>query len=118
MNQAVKKNLRAKAIKEYNLQQFGVEKMEFIKVYDVASRKPVTLFVFHYDWAVMAQERVHENEMVQNIEHNGHREGMEKFIKNFISNEAKSFRARKKKQRVQANSLENLCPELMNLKFS
>ena len=118
MNQAIKSSLRAKAIKEYNCKQFGCEKVEIIKAYSVKTRKPVTVFEFHHDWGTLVQDREHANEMVQNVEHNGNRVGMEKFINNFIKKEVDSFKARKRTQKAQANSLENLCPALTNLKLA
>jgi hypothetical protein len=118
MNPALKAKLTAQAIKAYNLQQFGVEKIDIVKMYNIESRKPLTLFIFHYDWAVMAEERVHPNEMVQNLEHNGHREGRRKFVKQFITDAVKKHKAKMSKKKAEANSIGNMFPELSNLKLA
>jgi hypothetical protein len=118
MNPALKAKLTAKAIVQWNLEHFGCEKMEYIKVFNIESRKPVTIFVFHYDWAVMAQEREHPSVAVQNLEWNNNFDKRREFIREFISNEVKAFKKKMAKKKAEANSLENLCPELAKLKFS
>lgn len=129
MKQAERKELRAKAVEAYCNRQFGCDSISIIKAYEVETRKPVTVFEFHHEFATFTDVRVHANEMVQNIEHNGHRSTMEKFIKEFIAEEKAGFKAelkakkeafkiKRQKQKEQKNSLGNLCPELMNLKFA
>jgi len=116
MKPTIKKNLRAKAIKAFNVKQFGCEKVVITKT--TKNGNPATSFEMHHSYGTLVQVREHKNVMIQNLEHNGQRSGMEKFIKEFIANESKKFKARKQKQKNQANSLENLCPELMNLNLA
>jgi len=123
MNFKTKKDLRVKAIVAYCNRQFGCDSINIIKAYNVETRKPVTVFEFHHDYGTFVQDRVHENEMVQNVEHNGHRESLEKFIKEFIANEKielkakqKQRKARQKQRKAQANTIGNLCPQLVGLR--
>ncbi len=76
------------------------------------------MFTFHYDWASMTEAREHPSTAVQNLEWNNNFDNRRAFVKEFISNEVKSFKKKIAKKKAQANSIANLCPELAKLKFS
>lgn len=124
-NLTIKAKLRAKAVDAFCNRQFGCDSIRIVKAYDVATRKPVTIFTYFICDSTHTDVRVHANEMVQNFEHNAFRETREKFIKEFLVNEQKEFKAKKqefkakaKKQKEQKNNLGNLCPQLTGLRLA